>query len=163
MNFASRSCSTDAMSCSILRDYTGEGAAAAVPVKRMSAKSDSVVRTGSGLHVAVELWRREGPLKVAEASLYLHLARRVDEPAHRGAVERRGEAHAPHARGLELAHRERLALDAGHEVHRFLHRGAHGAHRRQVGQARRHEDVRACLLERLEAPDGVVQIWISPE
>src|SRR3954469_21944456 len=163
MNFAPLSCSTDAMRCSILRASTGEGAAAAVPMKSVSAKIDRVARTGSGLHVAVELGRRERALEIAEASLSLHLARRVDEPAHRGAVERGRKAHAPHARGLELAHREGLALDAGHEVHRFLQRGAHGAYRREIGQARRHQDVRACFLECLKAADGVVEIWVSPE
>src|SRR3954468_12871121 len=114
MNSASRSCSTAAMRCSILRASTGQGAAVAVPIKRTSAKIDTGECTGSGLHVGVELGRREAPVEVAEAPLSLHLARRVDEPAHRGAVERRGEAHAPHARGLELADREGLALDAGH-------------------------------------------------
>src|SRR4051812_45404715 len=106
MNFASRSCSTAAMRCSILRASTGEGAAAAVPIKRMSAKIETGECTGSGSHVGVELRRREAPVEVAEPSVPLALARRVDQPAHRGAVERRGKAHAPHARGLQLANRE---------------------------------------------------------
>src|SRR5262245_9579130 len=109
MNFALPSRSTAAMSCSILRASTGEGAAAAVQTKSVDARIDRAKRTGSGLQVPVELGGGQRALEIAEASLGLHLARGIHESAHRRAVERGSEAHAPHARGLELAHRERLA------------------------------------------------------
>src|SRR5258705_3489625 len=71
-------------------------------------------------HEAVQVRRTHRALEVAEAALVLHLARRVDQAAHRRAVERGGDADAPHADGLELGDAERLALDAGHEVERLL-------------------------------------------
>src|SRR6185312_15297019 len=144
MNFALPSCSTATMSGSILRASTGEDTAKAAQAHTaiVPARTERAGRTGSGLHIPVELGRGQRALEVAEAALSLHLPRGVHEPAHRGAIKGRGEAHAPHARGLELGYRERLALDASHEVHRFLQRSADCAHRGEIGKTRGHQDVR---------------------
>src|SRR4051812_20651843 len=77
--------------------------------------------TTSAAHVLVDVLQ---PLEVAEAALLLDLARRLDHAGQRGAEERGGEADATHARVLQLRHAERLALDAGHEVHGLRYRFA---------------------------------------
>src|SRR5262249_18312590 len=122
MNLAFSSRSTAAMSCSILRASTGEDTPKATHVHTamVPARSERAERTGSGLHVRVELRCRQRALEVAEASVAVDLASCVDEPAHRRAVERSRQADPPHACGLELAHRERFPLDPCHEVHRLL-------------------------------------------
>src|SRR5216110_2968477 len=89
------------------------------------AKGRSVL-TGSRLHEGVPVRRGDGAIEVAEAAFVLHLA---------------------------LGHRERLALDAGHEVEGLAEGAAHRAHGREVGQPRRHEHVRPRFLERLQPLD----------
>src|SRR5256885_885949 len=86
------------------------------------------VPIGSRLHEDVPVRRGDRAVEVTEAALVSHLARGVEQPGHRGAIERGGETDPTHAGRLELGHRERLALDAGHEVEGRADRAPSGAH-----------------------------------
>src|SRR5262249_44218317 len=70
-------------------------------------------------HESGELRRRQCRVDVAEGSLVLQLVRGGDEPAHRGAIERAGEADATHASRFQLGNGERLARNADHEIERL--------------------------------------------
>src|SRR5262249_56334803 len=87
-------------------------------------------------HESGELRRRHCRVDVAEGSLVLQLVRGGDEPAHRGAIERAGEADATHASRFQLGYGERLARNTDHEIERLRDRGAHRLHRSEVRQAR---------------------------
>src|SRR5205807_2126811 len=80
------------------------------------------------LEVARELIAAYESVDVAEGARVLHLARRGHESRHGRAIERRRQADALHSGGGELPHREGLAADADHEVHRFLQRPTYRAH-----------------------------------
>jgi hypothetical protein len=84
-------------------------------------------------------------------------------PGHGGAIERGGEADALHAGGFELGLAEGLALDADHEVERLLQRARDLLHRREIGQAGRHQHVGARRLEGLQALDDVVEVGFSAQ
>src|SRR5437773_3652471 len=105
-----------------------------------------IVHAVSILHEGVQLLRGQRTLEITEAALFVDLPCRVEQAAHRRSVQRSGEADPPHAGLLELGDTEGLAFDAGHEVDGPGHRGAHRAHRGEVGQARRHQHIRARLL-----------------
>src|SRR2546428_3399220 len=75
-----------------------------------------VAHVVSILHEGVQLRRGQRTLEIAEAALFIDLPCRVEQAAHRRAIQRTGEADPPHAGRLELGDTEGLAFDAGHEV-----------------------------------------------
>src|SRR5436190_683738 len=89
--------------------------------RRSAAGRSRAWGTTSAAHVLVDVLQA---LEVAEAALLLDLPRGLEHAGQRGAEERGGEADAAHAGLLQLRHAERLALDAGHEVHRLRYRFA---------------------------------------
>ena len=78
-------------SYAILDIEGGSGRAAPRLLRRPAV---TPVTPASWLHEAVQLGRRHGAVEVAEGALVLHLAGRVDQAAHRRAIERGGEADA---------------------------------------------------------------------
>src|SRR5207237_7533917 len=70
----------------------------------------------SSLHECVQVRRRQRALEISERALVLRLARGVDQPGHRGAIERGREADSLHPGGFQLGNAERPALDADHEL-----------------------------------------------
>src|SRR5579872_6531624 len=93
-----------------------------------SARSVTLLHPATRLlpHESGELRRRQcRRVDVAEGSLVLQLARGGDEPAHRGAIKRAGEADTTHASRFQLRNGKRHALNTGHEIERLGNRGAH--------------------------------------
>src|SRR5437879_4222410 len=95
-----------------------------------------VAHAVSILHEGVQLRRGQRTLEITEAALFIDLPCRLEQAAHRRAIQRSGEADAPHAGLLELGDAEGLAFDAGHEVDRPGQRGSPRAYGGEVGQAR---------------------------
>src|SRR5688500_11894723 len=61
-------------------------------------------------------------LDVTERARVADLARGVDEPGHRGAIQRRRVADAAHAGRGQLGHAERTPGHRDHEIHRLRDR-----------------------------------------
>src|SRR5581483_10789386 len=91
-----------------------------------------------------------GLVAEAEGAALLHFARGADERAEGDAAEAAAEADALDAGG-------------GEDVDGLAERGADLAHRRDIAQARRVEDVGPRLLEGLKAADRVLEIGPAME
>src|SRR5256885_13118915 len=110
-----------------------------------------VAHAVSILHEGGQLRRGQRTLEITEAALFIDLPCRLEQAAHRRAIQRTGEADPPHAGRRELGDAEGLAFDAGHEVDRLGQRGAHRAYGAEGGEARRHQHVPAPPLARLQS------------
>src|SRR6267143_5836340 len=65
-----------------------------------------IVHEVSILHEGAQLRRGQRTLEIAEAALLVDLPRRVDQAAHRRAIQRSSQADPPHASLLELGNAE---------------------------------------------------------
>src|SRR5690348_5174264 len=68
---------------------------------------------------AIQLRRGDGPVDKLKLACIHHFACRIQQPRHRGAVQRGGKADAPDVLLGEFRHRERLSLDPHHKVERL--------------------------------------------
>src|SRR2546427_9389167 len=114
-----------------------------------------VAHAVSILHEGVQLRRGQRTLEITEAALFTDLPCRLEQAAHRRAIQRSGEADAPHAGRLELGDAEGLAFATGPEVDQLCHRGATRGHGRPGRRGPRPQHIRRPPLECLPGPDPV--------
>src|SRR5262245_14411676 len=140
--------------CSV--SYQSSNSSAGTPAMFIAAISVPLAMTmillladRSLLHERVQIRRCQHSIEIAERALVLHLSRRVEQADHRRAIERARQTDALHTRRRKVGRRERLPLDAHHEIERLRDRGTHGAHGSEIRQARGHQHVGAGLLEGL--------------
>ena len=108
-----------------------------------------------------DLGQRQRLLDEAERAPILHLPRGPQERAQGGPAKRRSQADALHAeRGQRRGGQQRALdlLEAHHHVDRLVDGGADRADVLGAGQARGEQHVDAGAGERLQPPDGSVQI-----
>src|ERR1051326_192023 len=114
--------------------------------------------TASGAEDRLEVLGRQGVANPGEAALVLHLAGAPHEGGERETRQRPADAQPLDPDRFHFGGGERGIGGAHHHIERLAARLHYDAHGGEIAQPGRIEHIRPGLLERLQAPNGVVEV-----